>query len=357
MNLIDLLEKLKYELYGNTLEDYLIALGIFIGVIIILKIFQVFILRKLKKLADKTKTDFDDVVIGIFQNIRPPFYFFIALYFGLSFLTFPDIVEKTINIIFIVAIIFEVVRAFERILDYVVSRYLKKVEKDEEDRKSSIAMIGALKLIARIIIWILAVLMILSNLGVNINSLIASLGITGIAVALALQGILSDVFSSFSIYLDKPFLVGDFIQVGEHTGTVEKIGLKTTRLRSPLGEEIVMSNQELTSARVQNFRRMQKRRVIFSLGIVYGTPAEKLEKVPQILEEVVTGTPMTEFDRCHFKDYGDSSINFETVYYVTSRDMKDYMDTNEKVNLEIYKRFEEEKIEFAYPTQTIFLEK
>jgi len=357
MDIGNSLEALNYQFYGNSAEDYLIALGIFIGVIIILKIFQVVILRRLKTVAQKTKTDFDDVLIGIFEKIRPPFYFIIALYFGLSYLTFPDIAQKAINIIFIIVVVFEVVRAFERILDYTVSKHLKKIEEDEAEQKSSIAMINALKLIARIAIWVLAVMMILSNLGVNINSLIASLGITGIAVALALQGILTDVFSSFSIYLDKPFVVGDFIQVGEHTGTVEKIGLKTTRLRSPLGEEIIMSNQELTEARVQNFRRMEKRRVTFNLGVVYGLAAEKLEKIPQMLEELISAVPMAEFERSHFKDYGESSLNFETVYYVNSKDFADYLKTNEQINLAIYRRFEEEKIDFAYPTQTVYLEK
>jgi len=355
---MDIIEQLKnYELWNNTAYDYVLGVLIFIGLIIVLKIFQAFILSRLKKLAEKTKTDFDDVLIDIFRKVKPPFYFFISLYFGIKVLTLPDIVNTVIDILFIIAIVYEVIRGLERLLDFFTDKYLAKIEKTEESRETSISMVRTLKTILRITLWIIGIVMVLANLGVNITSLVASLGIGGIAIALAIQNILSDVFSSFSIYLDKPFVVGDFIQIGTDMGTVEKIGIKTTRLRTPQGEELVISNKELTSARVQNFRRMEKRRNAFNLGVVYGTSTEKLEAIPKMIEQIVGSVELAEFDRCYFVSFGDSSLNFEVVYFVTSRDYAEFLATAEKVNLEIYKRFEKEGIEFAYPTQTVFLEK
>lgn len=357
-NIMQFIEQIKnYYFYHNTGYDYFLAVVVFIGLIILLKIFQAFILSRLKNLAKKTKTDFDDILIEIFRKVRPPFYFFVSLYFGIKMLTLPELLVTTINILFIIAIVYEVIRAMERLVDYFLDKYLERIEKTEESRETSISMIKSLKLIIRIGLWVLGIIMILGNLGVNITSLIASLGIGGIAIALALQNVLSDIFSSFSIYLDKPFVVGDFIQVGTDRGHVEKIGLKTTRIRTPLGEELIISNQELTTVRVQNFRRMEKRRVSVNLGVVYATSSEKLENIPKIIKQIIDKTDQAEYDRCNFASFGDSSLNFELVYYVNSRDYKEYMNTNEKVNLEIYKRFEKEGIEFAYPTQTIILEK
>jgi small-conductance mechanosensitive channel len=200
-------------------------------------------------------------------------------------------------------------------------------------------------------------MLVLSNLDINISSLVASLGIGGIAVALALQNVLGDMFSSFSIYADKPFRVGDFIVIGKDQGTVEKIGMKTTRIRTLQGEELVVSNKELTSTRVQNFKKMKRRRVLFQLGVVYGTKPEQLESISKIIKEIVDKIDGVDYDRCHFSTYGDFSLNFEVVFYVNSSDYADYMNKKEKANLAIYKRFAEEKIEFAYPTQTIFVNK
>lgn len=355
---MEFIEQLKsIEFYHNSGYDYFLALAIFVGLIIVLKIFQAFILLKLKNLAKKTKTDFDDVMIEIFRKVKPPFYFFVALYFGIKMLVLPNLLESVISVLFIIAIVYEVIRGLERLVDYFMDKYLARIEKSEESHATSVSMVKTLKLFFRIGLWMVGIIMVLGNLGVNITSLVASLGIGGIAIALALQNILSDIFSSFSIYMDKPFVVGDFIQVDTNRGTVEKIGIKSTRIRTPEGEELIVSNQELTTARVQNFRRMQKRRNQFNLGVVYGISSEKLEKIPGLIKDIVNSVDGAEFDRCNFASYGDSSLNFEVVYFVSSREMRDFMDVNEKVNLEIYKRFEKEKIEFAYPTQTIILEK
>lgn len=355
---MDFINQLKnLDFYYNSGYDYFLALAIFVGLIIVLKIFQAFILSKLKNLAQKTKTDFDDVLIEIFRKVKPPFYFFVALYFGVKALVLPELAVNIINVLFIVAIVYEVIRGLERLVDYFMDKYLARVRKSEESRETSVSMIKTLKLFFRVALWMIGIVMVLGNLGVNITSLVASLGIGGVAIALALQNILSDIFSSFSIYLDKPFVLGDFIQVGNNRGVVEKIGIKSTRLRTPEGEELIISNQELTTARVQNFRRMEKRRAQFTLGVVYGISADKLEKIPGLIKEIVNSIEKAEFDRCNFASYGDSSLNFEVVYDVTSREYREFMETGEKVNLAIYKKFEKEGIDFAYPTQTIILEK
>jgi len=190
---------------------------------------------------------------------------------------------------------------------------------------------------------------------VDVTALVAGLGVGGIAVALAVQNILGDLFASFSIVLDRPFVMGDFIIVGDYMGTVEHVGLKTTRIRSLSGEQLVFSNTDLLGSRIRNYKRMAERRVVFSLGVLYQTSPEQLEKIPQMIREIVEAQTPVRFDRAHFKEYGASSLNFEVVYYILDPDYNRYMDIQQAVNLEIYRRFDEEGIEFAYPTQTLYL--
>ena len=174
--------------------------------------------------------------------------------------------------------------------------------------------------------------------------------------ALAVQNILGDLFASLSIVLDKPFVVGDFLAVGEHLGSVEKIGLKTTRLRSLSGEQLVFSNTDLLKSRIKNYGRMFERRVAFKIGVTYETPREKLKRIPRIIREIIQGRENTRFDRSHFQEYGAYSLNFETVYYVLSPDYAVYMDIQQDIYFELHERLEQEGVEFAYPTQKLFLE-
>jgi small-conductance mechanosensitive channel len=211
--------------------------------------------------------------------------------------------------------------------------------------------------VGRVVLWAVVMLLVLDNLGIDITALVAGLGIGGIAVALAVQNILGDLFASLSIVLDKPFVVGDFLVVDDCLGSVEYVGLKTTRLRSLSGEQLVISNADLLKSRLRNYGRMYERRVLFALGVTYQTPREKLEKIPGIIKEAVDGQEKVRFDRAHFKAYGDFALNFETVYYVLDPDYARYMDIQQAVNLKIHEAFESEAIEFAYPTQTLFLER
>lgn len=231
--------------------------------------------------------------------------------------------------------------------------YLKKrVEQD----MSSAAAIGLLVAAVQGLFLITIVLIGLSHLGVDIAALLAGLGVGGIAVALAAQNVLGDLLASLSIVLDKPFVIGDFIVVGSELGTVEHIGIKTTRVRSLSGEELVFSNKDLLESRIRNYKRMWERRVVQKFGVVYSTPAEVLEKIPVWVKDFISRHPKLRFDRCHFSQYGDSSLDFEMVFWVTDPEYNTFMDLQEKVLLEIFKKFNAEGIDFAFPTQTLHIE-
>jgi small-conductance mechanosensitive channel len=343
---------LETVFYGNTVFDYIKSVGVFIVLVIVFKLVQFVILRRLGKLAKKTKTDIDDTLIAIVRSLKPQFYYFIAFYFAVRFLSVNTFAEKIIGSALIIWIVYQIIIGIQILIDYVLHQ---RIAKDKD--KGTKAAVGYLNKIAKATLWIAGVLIILSNLGVNITSVIAGLGIGGVAIAFALQNILSDLFSSFAIYFDKPFSVGDFIIVGEQMGVVEKIGIKTTRLRALQGEEIVIANNELTSSRVQNFKRMEKRRIVFTIGVTYNTPSDKLKKIPDIVKNIIGAMEHAQIDRVHFKKFGDFSLNYEVVYYILSPDYITYMDTQQAINLALVEAFEREGIDFAYPTQSIILKK
>lgn len=343
---------LQIKLLNNTVLDYIIAVIAFITFLIILKIFQVIVIKKLATLAKKTKTDIDDTLIKIVKSLKPPFYSFLAFYLALFFLNINDIGQKIINAILIIWLTYQVIYGVQILIDYLVK---KKMAKDKEEATQT--GVKYLSLLAKIALWVIGLILILGNLGVDVTSLIAGLGIGGIAVALAVQNILGDLFSSLAIFFDKPFLVGDFIIVGQNQGTVEKIGIKTTRIRALDGEEIIISNQELTAARIQNYKTVKERRSLFRIGVVYGTGQTKLKMIPKLLKEAVTGSKENRFDRAHFVEFGDSALLFELSFYVLTEDYKKFLDEQQQVLYKIKYLLEKEKIEMAFPTQTIYLAK
>lgn len=351
-------EELKNIVYwNNSLYDYLLALIVLIIAIVVLKIFQVVVLSRLKKLSQKTENKIDDIMIEVFSSVRPPLYLVVGLYLSFKMIALPELVVKVINILFLIIVVYEIVRALQKIIDFIIKQAISNNKGKSKDKKYSESMLRALSMIIKIVLWVIAIVLVLSNLGVDVTSLVASLGIGGIAIALALQGVLGDMFSSFSIYIDKPFQIGDYITAGTDSGTVEKIGLKTTRLKTLQGEELVIANQELTTARISNFKKMEKRRVVANLGVVYDSKLEQLKSIPQIIKQIVEAGDKLEFGRCHFKSFEASSLNFELVYYVDSQDYEIYMNEQEKINLAIFEEFAKQNIEFAFPTQTINLQK
>lgn len=334
---------------SNPLSSYAKTVAIFVGLLLILKLLQLLVLSRLKRISEKTQTKIDDLIIASIGSLRPPFYLTVSLWFALQSLSLVPFLVAVINAILVIVVVYQVVISLQAPLDYVAKHSFP-----DPTRRQAFHLIVR---IAKGVLWGFAVLLILSNLGINITSLVAGLGIGGIAVALAAQSILSDLFSSFSIYFDRPFEIGDFIVVGDVMGVVERIGVKTTRIRSLQGEEIVLSNQELTSARIQNFKKMQERRVVVSLGVTYDTPQKSLKRIPEMISQIVGEIEGARFDRAHFNQFGDSALLFEIVYFVESGEYNTYMNINQAIHLRIKEAFEKEKIEFAFPTRTVFLQK
>lgn len=338
--------------FSNTVSEYALALGAFVVFIVVFKIFQLALIQRLKKLAQKTETDVDDTLIEIIESLKPPFYSYLAFYLAARILTLSNFVEQILGGVLIVWIIYQAISAVQILITYMIERRFK----DDTDAATRTALIAVGKIVKGAL-WAVGLLMVLSNLGVDITSLVAGLGIGGIAIAFALQNILTDLFSSFAIYFDKPFLVGDFIEVGSHSGTVEKIGIKSTRIRSTTGEELIISNKELTSVRIQNYKRLTERRLRFSIGVLYETPTEKLRAIPNIIQSIIEAAPKTRFDRVHFKEFADSALTFEISCYIQTSAYGEFMDIRQEINLGIFEKFKKEGIVFAYPTQTLYIEK
>jgi small-conductance mechanosensitive channel len=237
-----------------------------------------------------------------------------------------------------------------------VSAWLDRYRADRlETDPGAVTTLQGMSYVVRLAIWSGALLLLLDNLGIDVTALVAGLGVGGIAIALAVQSVLGDLFASLSIALDKPFVNGDFVIVGDFLGTIERVGLKTTRVRSLSGEQIVFSNSDLLSSRIRNYKRMEERRVVFSLGVVYQTPPDALREIPPMIRAIIEGLEDTRFDRAHFKAFGDSAYLFEVVYYVLQPDYNLYMDIQQQINLAICEQFAERGIEIAYPTRTLFV--
>ena len=310
------------------------------------------IVHRLSIIAARTKTDIDDAIVRLLRKTNYLLLLVISLYIGIQVVTLSAQVERLIHIVVLIAVFFQVGFWGNALVAFFVSREARK--KKAEDPATTSAF-GVISFFAKLVLWLIILLLTLDNLGIQITPLIAGLGVGGIAVALAVQNILSDVFNSVSILLDKPFEVGDFIIVGDYLGSVELIGVKTTRIRSLSGEQIIFSNSDLISSRVRNYKRMNERRIVFSFGVVYQTTADKLEAIPEMIRRIIEPLDHIRFDRAHFQTFGDSALVFEVVYYLLNSDYNFYMDIQQQINLAICRQFEKEGIEFAYPTQTLFV--
>lgn len=346
-------EMFDYSVFGNTILGYLTALAIFIGSMAVVYIFKRYILGRLKKWAGSTDTSIDDILINAIDKSLIPIFYFGTFYIALHTLALSAEFKNGLRIAAIILFTLLAVRAVTSAVNFGLRSYLKRTDNLERGEKQ---LKGIRKLI-NFVIWAIALVFLLDNLGVKISAVVAGLGIGGVAVALAAQAILGDLFSYFVIFFDKPFEVGDFIIVGDKMGAVEQVGIKTTRLRAIGGELLVFSNTDLTNSRVHNFKKMEKRRVVFKLGVIYQTPSEKLKVIPQMVKSIIERQKDATFDRGHFASYGDFSLDFEFVYYVTGADYAKYMDIQQAINLAIFENFEREKIEFAYPSQTLFVSK
>lgn len=338
---------------SNRVLDYLIAAGFFVAGFVFIKIIKCVVLRRLKKLAEKTATTIDDFVVENVQIIAVPLAYFGVFYLSLNTLKLHELLKKGVDTLGIAIVTLFTARLAVALVTYGFSIYQKTRGGDSSFQRS---LNGILKVV-RVVIWGLAIFFFLDNLGFKISAIVAGLGIGGIAIALAAQAVLKDLFSYFAILFDKPFEVGDFIIIEKYLGTIEHIGIKTTRVRSLGGEQLVFSNTDLTNSRIRNYKRMQKRRVLFKLGVTYQTTSEQLKTIPGIIKKVVENVKDATFDRAHFASYGDFSLNIEIVYYILTSDYNKYMDIQQEINLALKQEFEKHKIDFAYPTQTLFVNK
>lgn len=338
---------------GNTMLMYITAAGIFILAVVLIFILKTIILKRLKKWAERTSTTIDDFIIRGIEKTVVPLLYFGGFYSALNTLNLDIRVSKALNIISAVLVTYFSIRLIANFIRYSINSYIQRKGEPVEKQRQ----VRGILTIINVLVWGLGLVFLLDNLGFEISAVIAGLGIGGIAIALAAQSILGDLFSYFIIFFDRPFEIGDFIVAGDKSGSVEYLGIKTTRLRSLGGEQIIISNTDLVNSRVHNYKRMERRRVLFTLGVKYDTGAAQLEKVPQIIKAIIENSDDTTFDRAHFIKYSDFSLIFEVVYYVLSADYNRYLDIHQKINLDIYNEFEKQKIHFAYPTQTLYVNK
>lgn len=343
-------ELLVTEFLGRTVREELIAAAVLAGGILVSIVIRAIATALLKRRSNRSEEDDDSLVrfgLSAVKTFLFPALILASLYGALSVIRLEGTALTVTNGIFVV------------VFSFLTIRFVISVTNEGFRRAASreggfdFAKVRPLRSIVVFVIWIAGLLFLLDNLGFDITAVVAGLGIGGIAVALASQALLGDLFSYFVILFDRPFEIGDFLIFGDTMGSVEKIGIKTTRIRGVTGEQISVSNSDLTGSRTRNFGRLEKRLVIFTVGVTYGTSAEKLRRIPRIIEEAVSREEQATFARAHFKSYGEWNLVFEAVYTALTSDYGAYMDIQERINLRIYESFESEGVEFAFPTQTV----
>lgn len=349
----ELEELLQRKYLHNTVEDYLIVAGILLVGGVILRLFKSIVLKRLRKWAEKTETTLDDIAVRGIEKFLLPILNLGLIYYALSYLHLSKTVEKWVASSAAVVLTYYLIR----ILTSMIRQLLEAYVKNQENGDVKVKQLRGITVVFNIVIWCIGLVLLFDNLGYNVTAIVTGLGIGGIAIALAAQNILGDLFNYFVIFFDRPVEIGDFIVVNDKKGTVEHIGLKTTRIRSLSGEQLVMANSSLTGSWIHNFKRMERRRIVFSVGIEYETPYELVKQVSQILKDVVQEQSRVTFDRAHFAAFGNFSLNYEVVYFVETGEYNDYMDIQQTINLRIFEEFSKRGIQFAYPTQKVFVEK
>jgi small-conductance mechanosensitive channel len=338
---------------NNSPQDWTYALLAASAFMLLLHTLRRMVLHHLERVARTTDTVIDDFLVEVLSATRILLVAATGLYLGTHFLTLPAALEKFVDRAFITLIILQAGFWASRGLIFWLKHRFSQGEKEDEGARAM--TLSLLSFLGRVVVWVLVLLLMLDNLGLNVTALVTSLGIGGIAVALAVQNILGDLFASLSIAIDKPFVIGDFVIVDDLMGSVEHVGLKTTRIRSLGGEQIIFSNNDLLKSRIRNYKRMQERRAVFAIAVTYDTPVEKLEQIAALIQQAIEAQADARFDRAHFKSFGQSSLDFEAVYYVLKPDYNVFMDVQQAINLQLVRRFAEHDIEFAFPTQTLYL--
>jgi small-conductance mechanosensitive channel len=319
-----------------------------------------FIGNRLKNIASKTSVVIDDLVADILSSFNNLFYFSIALLAGIYSTELPEDLSDVVLKILIIILVFYFTKALIIVIEYGVEKFFERRELSPGESRS---IRKVLMRVLSALVWSLAILIIIQNLGFNVGALLGGLGVAGIALAFGIQNLLEDSFAYFSIYFDKPFSVGDIVKVGDDWGRIKSIGIKSTRLISTEGEELIIPNKDLTSSRISNYKDLPDRRIEFELGITYDTSKENLKRIPEIIENIVNETsPNTEFERSHLTEFGDSAIKFSTVYHISQDsdkefidNLREFLDIQQNVYFKILDKFEENSIGLAFPTQTIHI--
>src|SRR5690554_313257 len=344
---------LQRSILSNTVYDYLIAIGIVLIGLIVIRLFRGPVLRKLQSLTNKTTTNIDDYIVTSIQRFGIPALYVLLVSSALRYLTLSPRLSLVLYYLTIIIITILIIRFISSTVLVLLTRYVRTQSGGEEKVKQ----LYGVMVIINIFIWSVGILFLLNNLGLNVTAIIASLGIGGIAVALAAQNIVGDIFNYFVIFFDRPFEVGDFVAIDDKSGVIEYVGLKTTRVKTLSGEQLVFSNSDLTGSRIHNYKKMLRRRVVFKIGVTRQTSHSQLKEIPGLITTIIKEQKPVTFDRAHFFAYTESSLEFEVVYYVESGDYNLYMDIQQAINLRIYEELEKRNIEMAYPTRTLYINK
>jgi small-conductance mechanosensitive channel len=348
------LEIWKAPFLGNTVEAWTLALVTFLVTFTVLPIARGFIASRRKRWIESGGGQLPDAfeLAGrLVVRTSRLFLSAVAIYLASRYLTFPANVERMLTIVIVALFWMQAGLWSMAAVRFTIERRRKRSEALDAVLTSSIDII---LFVAGLVVWTMVLLLALDNLGVEIKPLLAGLGIGGIAIALAVQTVLGDLLASLSIALDKPFTIGDFLSVDDFQGSVEHIGVKSTRLRSISGEQIVISNTDILKARVRNFGRMRERRAVFQVGVHYETPTDALAAIPAAIRSIVEAEPEVRFDRCHFLTFGDTALQFETVYIVKRADFNSYADIQQRINLAILGKLRSMSVQFAAPSRNVF---
>ncbi|MBS0208056.1 MAG: mechanosensitive ion channel family protein [Planctomycetes bacterium] len=333
------------EVLGNSPAHWGAALLVFLASLILLLTVKRVLRRRVASWMKRSSSEAVALVSAVIAVTRGPLLTVVALYLGVQVLYLPDEVRGGAHVVATLAVLLQGGFWANALLTHMINARTRRGLEGDAASATTLSVLGFL---CQWVLWTILALLALENLGVNVTTLVAGLGVGGVAVALAAQTVLRDPLASLSIILDKPFVLGDNIAVGDLTGTVEYIGLRTTKVRSVSGEQLIFPNSDLLQSRIRNYKRMQERRAAFTLAVAYETPLDKLRQIPNWIQRIVEQKPQVRFDRSHFKEYGTIALNFETVYFMLTTDYKQFMDTQQQINLEILERFAQEGIKFVH---------
>jgi small-conductance mechanosensitive channel len=342
-------EFLRQDYLGNSVTEYSLAAATFVAVLAGFLIGRRVLIDRLRALAKMTATHLDDLAVDMLEKIRVPECYLIAFYFALRPLEVHAKFDRALHMAVVIVVAYRIVTMLQAAVGYGVDRMIMAGAGSEANRGTA----QTVTLAAQGVIWLGAFLFVLSNLGFNVTSMIAGLGISGIAVALAAQAVLGDLFSAVAIYLDKPFVVGDAIKVGDLIGTVEHIGVKTTRVRSLNGELLVFPNSTLTSTRIQNYQQLTERRSVIAFQLPADTAPSLLRKVSGHARAAVAKAKDARFERAHLSGVREGSLEFELVFYVGGQDYNAFMDAQEAVLLDLLESLRLEGVVLTGPSRRV----